>query len=69
MQIRACKQEPVSSITIWRHMSNEICITYFGILTSKAIDWYFNELILRGSWGGGGGRGGRGIFGGAPDFH
>jgi len=30
----------------------------FGILTSRAIDWYINESILKGS------RGGRGIVGG-----
>ena len=30
----------------------------FGTLTLKAIDWYINESILRGS--GGGGRGGPG---------
>ena len=33
----------------------------FGILTLKAIDWYINESILRGS---GGGPGGSGNFGG-----
>jgi len=27
----------------------------FGILTSRAINWYINELILRGSGGGGAG--------------
>ena len=26
----------------------------FGILTSRAIDWYLNESLLRGSKGGGG---------------
>ena len=30
------------------------CITYiFGILTSRAIDWYIHESILRGSKEGG----------------
>ena len=33
----------------------------FGILTSRAIDWYINESILRGS-GGGGVKGGAAIF-------
>jgi len=30
----------------------------FGILTSRAIDWYINELIMRGSGGGSGNFGG-----------
>jgi len=36
----------------------------FGILTSRAINWYINESILRGSGGGGVSRGGQGIGGG-----
>jgi hypothetical protein len=36
----------------------------FGILTSRANDWYINESILRGSGGGEWARGGRGIWGG-----
>jgi hypothetical protein len=37
----------------------------FGILTSRAIDWYINESILRGSGGGGNLR----ISGGSPEFY
>ena len=36
----------------------------FGILTSRSIDWYINESIMRGSVGGGGSRGSQGNFGG-----
>ena len=39
---------------------NRNIIYIFGILTSRAVDWYINELILRGP-GGGGARGVQGI--------
>jgi hypothetical protein len=41
----------------------------FGILTLRAIDWYINELILRGSGGGGCPGGSREFFGGSPKFY
>jgi len=40
----------------------------FGTLTLRAIDWYINDLVLRGSGGGGGVRGGLRIWGGLQNF-
>ena len=42
---------------------NQNIIYIFGILASRAIDWYINESILRGP-GGGESRGGSDFFGG-----
>jgi len=62
----ACKPEATSIITVWCHVSIESvkCLNdIFRILTSRAIDWCMNELILRGS------RGVGESWGGAPDIY